>query len=101
MLELGYEHEGVNILISTPGRLVDHLEKTESFKLDQVEWVVLDEADRMLELGYEREVRKVLVALQEQQQQEGSSATEGTTLTAVKRQSLLLSATLTTSIQQL
>ena len=58
--------KGVNILISTPGRLVDHLEKTESFKLDQVEWVVLDEADRMLELGYEREVRKVLVALQEQ-----------------------------------
>ena len=46
--------KGVNILISTPGRLVDHLEKTESFKLDQVEWVVLDEADRMLELGYER-----------------------------------------------
>ena len=93
--------KGVNILISTPGRLVDHLEKTESFKLDQVEWVVLDEADRMLELGYEREVRKVLVALQEQQQQEVSSATEGTTLTTVKRQSLLLSATLTTSIQQL
>ena len=93
--------KGVNILISTPGRLVDHLEKTESFKLDQVEWVVLDEADRMLELGYEREVRKVLVALQEQQQQEVSSATEGTTLATVKRQSLLLSATLTTSIQQL
>ena len=93
--------KGVNILISTPGRLVDHLEKTESFKLDQVEWVVLDEADRMLELGYEREVRKVLVALQEQQQQEVSSAAEGTTLATVKRQSLLLSATLTTSIQQL
>ena len=93
--------KGVNILISTPGRLVDHLEKTETFKLDQVEWVVLDEADRMLELGYEREVRKVLVALQEQQQQEVNSATEGNTVTTVKRQSLLLSATLTTSIQQL
>ena len=93
--------KGVNILISTPGRLVDHLEKTETFKLDQVEWVVLDEADRMLELGYEREVRKGLVALQEQQQQEVNSATEGNTVTTVKRQSLLLSATLTTSIQQL
>ena len=94
--------KGVNILISTPGRLVDHLEKTESFKLDQVEWVVLAEADRMLELGYEREVRKVLVALQEQQQEvNSSSAIEGSTLTTVRRQSLLLSATLTTSIQQL
>jgi len=79
--------KGVNILIATPGRMVDHLEKTENFKLENVEWVVLDEADRMLELGYEREVRKVLTALQEHNTQ--------------RRQSLLLSATLTTSIQQL
>ena len=79
--------KGANIIISTPGRMVDHLEKTENFKLDTVEWVVLDEADRMLELGYEREVQKVLTALQLKNTQ--------------KRQSLLLSATLTTGIQQL
>jgi len=79
--------KGVNIIISTPGRMVDHLEKTENFKLDKVEWVVLDEADRMLELGYEREVQKVLTALQLKNN--------------LKRQSLLLSATLTTGIQQL
>ena len=84
---LTLSRKGVNILISTPGRLVDHLEKTENFTLTSVEWVVLDEADRMLELGYEREVRKVLTALQEKN--------------TVRRQSLLLSATLTTSIQQL
>jgi len=79
--------KGVNIIISTPGRMVDHLEKTENFKLDKVEWVVLDEADRMLELGYEREVQKVLTALQEKN--------------TLKRQTLLLSATLTKGIQQL
>ena len=79
--------KGVNIIISTPGRMVDHLEKTDNFKLDKVEWVVLDEADRMLELGYEREVQKVLTALQIRNTQ--------------RRQSLLLSATLTTGIQQL
>jgi len=79
--------KGVNIIISTPGRMVDHLEKTDNFKLDKVEWVVLDEADRMLELGYEREVQKVLTALQIRNSQ--------------RRQSLLLSATLTTGIQQL
>jgi len=79
--------KGVNIIISTPGRMVDHLEKTENFKLDKVEWVVLDEADRMLELGYEREVQKVLTALQEKN--------------TLKRQTLLLSATLTKEIQQL
>merc|ERR1719220_2288066 len=67
--------------------MVDHLEKTDNFKLDKVEWVVLDEADRMLELGYEREVQKVLDALQIKNNQ--------------RRQSLLLSATLTTGIQQL
>jgi len=79
--------KGANIIISTPGRMVDHLEKTDNFKLDKVEWVVLDEADRMLELGYEREVQKVLDALQIKNSQ--------------RRQSLLLSATLTTGIQQL
>merc|ERR1719450_298886 len=79
--------KGVNIIISTPGRMVDHLEKTGNFKLDKVEWVVLDEADRMLELGYEREVQKVLTALQEKN--------------TLKRQTLLLSATLTKGIQQL
>jgi hypothetical protein len=71
----------VNILVSTPGRLVDHLGKTESLRLDHVEWVVLDEADRMLELGYERDVRAVLDALQMKNQ--------------LTRQSVLLSATLT------
>ncbi len=71
----------MNILVSTPGRLVDHLGKTESLRLDHVEWVVLDEADRMLELGYERDVRAVLDALQLKNQ--------------LTRQSVLLSATLT------
>merc|ERR1719483_1728759 len=79
--------KGVNIIISTPGRMVDHLEKTENFKLDKVEWVILDEADRMPELGYEREVQKVLTALQEKN--------------TLKSQTILLSATLTTGIQQL
>jgi len=79
--------KGVNILVSTPGRLVDHIDKTEAFSLANVEWVVLDEADRMLELGYEREVRKVLDALQK--------------TNTKKRQSLLLSATLTQGIEQL
>ena len=71
----------MNILVSTPGRLVDHLGKTESLRVDHVEWVVLDEADRMLELGYERDVRAVLDALQQKNQ--------------LMRQSVLLSATLT------
>jgi len=79
--------KGVNVLVTTPGRLIDHIQKTESLKLDKVKWVILDEADRMLELGYERDVQTVLNALQEKND--------------LKRQSVLLSATLTTGIQQL
>jgi len=79
--------KGVNVLVSTPGRLVDHIDKTEAFSLARVQWVVLDEADRMLELGYEREVTKVLDALQKHNTN--------------NRQSLLLSATLTQGIEQL
>lgn len=37
---------GVTILVATPGRLLDHLEHTQSFKVDRLRWVVLDEADR-------------------------------------------------------
>lgn len=55
--------KGINILVGTPGRLVDHLMHTESFKLDQVKWLVLDEADRLFELGYEKDVSKIVDAL--------------------------------------
>ncbi len=38
--------KGVNVLIATPGRLLDHLKNTESLKLSNVRWLVIDEADR-------------------------------------------------------
>lgn len=47
-----------NIIIATPGRLVDHLEQG-NLKLDSVQIVVLDEADRMLDIGFEPQIRKV------------------------------------------
>ena len=48
-----------NIIIATPGRLVDHLEQG-NLKLDLVRIVVLDEADRMLDIGFEPQIRKIL-----------------------------------------
>ncbi|KAJ6638978.1 putative ATP-dependent RNA helicase [Pseudolycoriella hygida] len=90
--------KGVNVLVGTPGRLCDHLLHTESFKLDKVKWLVLDEADRLFELGYEKDVKKIVDALNTEKVEEGNPF-------AKKRESsiqtLLLSATLTHSVRQL
>jgi ATP-dependent RNA helicase DDX31/DBP7 len=43
--------KGVVVLVSTPGRLLDHLKTTESFTLKNLRWIILDEADRLLDMG--------------------------------------------------
>jgi ATP-dependent RNA helicase DDX31/DBP7 len=55
--------KGLNILVATPGRLVDHLSNTESLDISCVRWLVLDEGDRLMELGFEDDIRTVLTAL--------------------------------------
>ena len=47
---------GVTVLVATPGRLLDHLENTASFRSHALRWVVLDEADRLLDLGFEHKI---------------------------------------------
>jgi ATP-dependent RNA helicase DDX51/DBP6 len=54
----------VDILICTPGRLVDHLQTTTGFNLDDVTWVVIDEADRLLNESYQEWVEVVMPALE-------------------------------------
>ena len=51
--------DGVDVLVATPGRLLDHLGRG-TCKLDAVEFVVLDEADRMLDMGFLPDVRRIL-----------------------------------------
>jgi len=53
---------GVDIVIATPGRLLDHMQRG-TIRLDGVETLVLDEADRMLDMGFVHDIRKVMKAL--------------------------------------
>ena len=73
---------GVDILVATPGRLLDHMEQR-TVNLSQVEILILDEADRMLDMGFIRDIKKVLAAL------------------PAKRQNLLFSATFSDEIKAL
>jgi ATP-dependent RNA helicase RhlE len=50
---------GVDILVATPGRLLDHLQQG-NVRLDRVQYLVLDEADRMLDMGFLPDVRRIL-----------------------------------------
>ena len=65
---------GVDILVATPGRLLDHAEQ-KTVNLSQVEILVLDEADRMLDMGFIHDIRKVLALLPKQRQNLLFSAT--------------------------
>jgi ATP-dependent RNA helicase RhlE len=58
---------GVEVLIATPGRLLDHIE-SKNCSLGQVEYVVLDEADRMLDIGFLPDLQRILSYLPQQRQ---------------------------------
>jgi ATP-dependent RNA helicase RhlE len=73
---------GAAIVIATPGRLLDHMERG-SIDLSQTELLVLDEADRMLDMGFWPSIRRVLAAL------------------PAKRQTLLFSATMSPEIEEI
>lgn len=65
---------GADILVATPGRLLD-LYQQNAIRFDQLEVLVLDEADRMLDMGFIRDIRKILAVLPKQRQNLMFSAT--------------------------
>lgn len=72
-----------DIIIATPGRLIDHVQNSSSFGLDDIEILVMDEADRMLEDGFEDQLNEIVRSCPQQ------------------RQTMLFSATMTDDVDQL
>ncbi len=66
--------KGVDIVVATPGRLLDHLQQR-TIDLSAIECLVLDEADRMLDMGFIRDIRKIMQALPKDRQNLLFSAT--------------------------
>ena len=66
--------KGIDILVATPGRLLDHMQQG-TIDLSKIEILVLDEADRMLDMGFIRDIRRILAALPKQRQNLLFSAT--------------------------
>ncbi|KAK0143759.1 ATP-dependent RNA helicase DDX18 [Merluccius polli] len=67
---------GVNILVATPGRLLDHLQNTTGFMYKNLQCLVIDEADRILEVGFEEELKQIIRLLPKRRQTMLFSATQ-------------------------
>ena len=70
--------KGVNLLVATPGRLLDHLQNTKGFVTHSLAALVIDEADRILEIGFEEEMRQIMKLLPRDRQTMLFSATQTT-----------------------
>jgi len=78
---------GVDIVVATPGRLLDHMERGH-VDFSRLEVLVLDEADRMLDMGFAPDVRRILAALPEKRQTMLFSATVSPEVDALARRAL-------------
>ncbi|XP_060067698.1 uncharacterized protein LOC132547910 isoform X1 [Ylistrum balloti] len=75
--------KGVNLIVATPGRLLDHLQNTPHFMFKNLQCLIIDEADRILDIGFEEEMKQIIKLLPK------------------KRQTMLFSATQTRKIEDL
>lgn len=75
--------KGINIVVSTPGRLLDHLQNTKCFNMNNLKCLVVDEADKLLEAGFEKHITGIVKLLPR------------------NRQTLLFSATLDRNVKNL
>jgi len=67
--------KGINILVATPGRLLDHLQNTKNFLFKNLQCLIIDEADRILDVGFEEELKRIVKLLPKKRQTMLFSAT--------------------------
>jgi ATP-dependent RNA helicase DDX27 len=72
-----------DVVVATPGRLLDHITNSQGVDMDDVEFLVLDEADRLLDLGFQDEVHEIIKSC------------------PIERQTMLFSATMNTKVDDL
>ncbi len=85
--QTGFLSRGVDILIATPGRLLDLMNQG-LVKLDDIQYFVLDEADRMLDMGFINDIRKIIAKLPAKRQSLFFSATMSDTIVSLSRKIL-------------
>ncbi|KAF9062426.1 P-loop containing nucleoside triphosphate hydrolase protein [Rhodocollybia butyracea] len=99
--------KGLPILVATPGRLLDHLQNTSTFNVSKCRWLVLDEADRLMELGFEETITGILKCLDGHRKlalqavKEGIGKEVGGWDWERRRRTILCSATIREDVQKL
>jgi len=99
--------KGIPILVATPGRLLDHLQNTSSFNASKCRWLVLDEADRLMELGFADTIRGILSCLEGSRKLALQATKGGQSMEvrdwdwSVRRRTILCSATISEDVQVL
>ncbi|KAI8631929.1 DEAD-domain-containing protein [Xylariaceae sp. FL1651] len=93
--------KGVNILIATPGRLVDHLDNTKVLDVGTVRWLVLDEGDRLMEMGFEEELKSIIGKIRKEELKKSSEGGVRLDSLPQRRVTVLCSATMKMNVQKL
>lgn len=78
-----------HVVVATPGRLADHLENTKGFSLRQLKYLVMDEADRLLDMDFGPKIDQILRAIPKERHTYLFSATMTTKVSKLQRASLM------------
>lgn len=80
--------KGINILVATPGRLLDHLQNSPDFLYKNLQCLIIDEVDRILEIGFEEELKQIINLLPKRRQTMLFSATQTAKIDALSKLAL-------------